>query len=428
MKISGIEKDGVCSEFDIAAGDELIEINGKRNLDCLDYLFYNSEENFTISIKKPDGEIIDYEIEKNTEEDLGLNFVDFEIKPKRCKNKCIFCFVDQLPKNMRKPLYLKDDDYRLSFISGNYITMTNLNECDVLRIIEQNLSPLYFSVHSVDRDIRKRLLGLQAYDNLEELIGRFSKAGITMHCQIVVCPGINDGADLIKSVNSLSKYYPNVKSVAVVPVGLTRHRQSLEKIMPVEEILAKETIKEIEKLENVFLKKFNDPFVFLSDEFYIKACLKIPPSDFYKEFSQIENGIGLIAKFKEEFMQALHEVKAKKVKNKYCIITGKSAEEFIKNLINEFDIKFNSKPDVIAVENNFFGNTVTVSGLLTGADIISQFNNQKYDKILLPKCLTKEFEDILLDDTTVKDLEKALNSKISLVEIDGGKFLEELIS
>lgn len=428
MKISGVEERGVCSELDINAGDELIEINGKKNLDCLDYLFYNSEENFILSVKKPDGEIIDYEIEKDSDEDLGLNFFDFEIKPKSCRNNCIFCFVDQLPKNMRKTLYFKDDDYRLSFILGNYITLTNLNKSDVERIIEQKLSPLYFSVHSMDKEIRKRLLNTKSYNNTEELIRTFSKAGIIMHCQIVMCPDINDGTDLINTVNSLSHYYPKIKSVAVVPVGLTKFRENLKLIKPVDEALAKKTIEEIENLQNGFIKKFNEPFVYLSDEFYIKAKVKIPPYNFYGEFCQIENGVGLLAKFKEEFLRALTEAKVKEIKNNCCVITGKSAEEFIKSLLKEFEIKFKNKPDVIAVENNFFGSTVTVSGLLTGTDIAAQFKNQKYDKVLLPKSLTKEFENVLLDDITISDLEKILKNKIDLVDIDGEKFLESLLN
>lgn len=427
MKICKIEKGSVCSELDICAGDELIEIDGKSNLDCLDYIFYNSEEFFTLSIKKADGEIIDYKIEKDSEEDLGLVFSDFEIKPKSCKNKCIFCFVDQLPKNMRKTLYFKDDDYRLSFISGNYITLTNIKKNDAERIIKQRLSPLYFSIHSMDKAIRNKLLGKES-DNPEELIKIFAKNGIEMHCQIVMCPGVNDGKDVINSVNILSKYYPNVKSVAIVPVGLTKFRDNLEKLKPVDKTSAASTITDIEKLQQIFIKKYEAPFVFLSDEFYIKAEKECPPYNFYGEFWQIENGVGMLAKFKEEFNRALQEVKIQQIKKNYCIITGKSTENFIKELLNGFKHKSGYMPDVIGVVNNFFGETITVSGLLTGTDIVAQFGGKKYDTVFLPKCLTKEFETVLLDDMQISDVEEKIKNKIKVIECSGAALVEALNS
>ena len=427
MLINKVLKKSVCSEFGIEPGDELIEINGKTP-DCLDYIFYNSEESFTLTVKKINGEIIDFVIEKDQDEDLGLEFSDFEIKPKSCKNRCIFCFVDQLPKKLRKPLYFKDDDYRLSFISGNYITLTNITQNDIDRIIAQRISPLYFSVHSLNKDIRRTLLGNKDFDKTEEIIEKFSKNGIIMHCQIVMCPCYNDGKDLIDSINGLSQYYPYVKTLAVVPVGLTKFREKLTPIKPVDTDLANLTIKNVEELQQKFLKKFNDPFVYLSDEFYVKAQINYPSYEFYGEFEQIENGVGLLAKFEQEFIIALDSAKSKKRNKKYCIITGMSSYNFIKKLIGKYAEKFDNIPDVLGIENNFFGTTVTVSGLITATDIITQFNNKKYDKVLLPKCMTKEFEEVFLDDLTAADLERAIDNKISLIDCDGEKLLNTLVS
>jgi len=430
MKISEVSKTGVCYELDININDELIKINGK-SFDCLDYIYYNSGEYVVLTIKKPDGEIIDFEIEKDENEDLGLSFLDFEIKPKACSNKCIFCFIEQLPKNLRKSLYFKDDDFRLSFISGCYITLTNLKRNDIQKIITQQLSPLYFSIHSMNKEIRQKMLNYKSDCDIEKLLELFSDNGIQMHCQIVVCKNINDGQNLIETVRALEKFYPNVKTVAIVPVGLTKYREKLTKLEPIDKESALSIILDIEKLQKGYIEKFNEPFVYLSDEFYVKADLPTKDYEFYGEFYQIENGVGLFAKFEREFNERFFEldynILNKNSNKNFCIITSVNAENFIKKLSEKLKAKLNCKIDVLAIKNNFFGNSVTVAGLICGCDIIEQFNNKHYDKVLLPKCLTKEFENVLLDDISVEKLERKINNKIELVAVDGQCFVNAFI-
>lgn len=422
MKISDISKVGVCSELDININDELIKINGK-DFDCLDYIYQNSKESVTLTIQKQSGDIIDFEIEKEEEEDLGLTFSDFEIKPKACLNKCIFCFIDQLPKNLRKSLYFKDDDYRLSFISGCYVTLTNLKKDDIQKIITQNLSPLYLSVHSLDKSIRQKMLNCKKDTDIEVLLNLFSKNNIQMHCQIVVCKNINDGRHLIKTIEGLSKFYPNVKTVAVVPVGLTKHRGGLEKIEGHDKESALSVICDIENLQQNYIKILSEPFVYLADEFYVLADMKAKDYNFYGEFYQIENGVGLFAKFEQEFSERLNEIEICDLNKSFCVITSIGARNFIQRLSKKIEAKLNCNIDVLPIKNNFFGASVTVAGLICGIDIIEQFNKKHYDKILLPKCITKEFEDVLLDNISIDRLEHELKNRVEVVPIDGEAFV-----
>jgi len=426
MKISDILKGGVCSELDININDELIKINGKA-FDCLDYIYHNTGEFVVLTIKKQSGETVEFEIEKEEEEDLGLTFFDFEIKQKACSNKCIFCFVDQLPKGMRKSLYFKDDDYRLSFISGAFVTLTNLKKNDIKKIIAQNLSPLYLSVHSLNKGIRQRMLNCKKDTDIESILKLFSKNSIQMHCQIVVCKNINDGVHLIETVNGLSKFYPNVKTVAVVPVGLTKHRAGLENLDEIDYEAALSVIFDIENLQQSFIKKFNEPFVYLADEFYVKAKKPVKEYSFYGEFYQIENGVGLFSKFEHEFFERFNELNSYQLNKNYCIITSVSAENFIKRLAKELEAKLNCNIDILAIKNNFFGQQVTVAGLICGCDIIEQFNKKSYHKVLLPKCITKEFEDVLLDNVSTKKLEHELKNKIEVVPVNGEAFIDAFI-
>ncbi|MCL1900786.1 MAG: DUF512 domain-containing protein [Firmicutes bacterium] len=427
MKISDVSKSGVCSELDICINDELIKINGK-DFDCLDYIYHNAEEFVILTIKKQSGEIVEFEIEKEQEEDLGLTFFDFEIKQKSCSNKCIFCFVDQLPKGMRKSLYFKDDDYRLSFISGCYVTLTNLTKSDIEKIITQNLSPLYLSVHSLNRIIRQKMLNCKKDTDIESLLKLFSDNNIQMHCQIVVCKNINDGRHLIETVQGLHSFYPNVKTVAIVPVGLTKYREGLVKLDEIDAESAMSVIFDIEQLQELFIKKTGEPFVFLADEFYVKAEQPIKDYNFYGEFYQIENGVGLFAKFEQEFYERINELKNCNLNKSYCVVTSVSAARFIKALSKELELKFNCTIDVLPIINNFFGQSVTVAGLICGCDIMEQFNDKLYDKVLLPKCITKEFEDVLLDDISIKRLEQELKNKIEVVPVDGGAFIDAFIN
>ena len=293
LKIKSVSKGTIGEEIGLKSGDVIVNFNKKGDADILDYLFFDASEEFTLTVQSDEG-ITDIDIEKYPEESLGLVFYDdsAQLKPKKCDNRCMFCFVDQLPKGMRNTLLIKDDDYRLSFVTGNYVTLTNITDYDIERIISRKLSPLYISVHATDDDVRRRLLGSKKAGGILNIIERLSGGGIVMHCQVVLCPQINDGEVLKKTVADLYKFYPAVKSLAVVPVGLTAFREGLPQILPLSKHDAQKAIE--------ICGGYTD-FAYCSDEMYIKAGIKLPPYEYYGEFEQIENGVGLIKKFEREF-------------------------------------------------------------------------------------------------------------------------------
>ena len=408
---------GIGQEIGLEPGDAILKING-RDADILEYLYYDAAEEFSLTVEKPGGKAEEYDIEKYSDEQLGLEFDESaEIVPKRCRNKCIFCFVDQLPKNLRETLYVKDDDYRLSFISGNYITLTNLGEEDINRILERKFSPLYISVHAADPEVRKKMLGNRFAGNVMELVERFSSHGIEVHCQIVLCPGVNDGKVLEDTVEKLHRFYPRVKSLAVVPVGLTKHRQGLAELKPVD---SEDGLKAIE-----LCGKYPG-FAYCSDEMYLRAGLELPPYESYGEFVQIENGVGLIRKFEREFDEVLSKVKPKK--RDVIVVTGKSSYPFIRSLVGRYQ-EVNDLPsvEVAAVENNFFGDSVTVSGLVTAGDIIAALGKSAAGKeVILPRCMLKQFEDVFLDGMSVAHLEKELGADVKVCDVSGYDFFDAL--
>lgn len=421
LKIKSVEENSLGEELGLKAGDAVIKFNEEPDIDILDYIYYDASESFTMSVKKSGGIIEEFDIEKYPEEEIGLDFdKSAEIKSAKCINKCLFCFVDQLPKKMRYTLYIKDDDYRLSFVTGNYVTLTNIKEKDILRIIDKKLSPLYISVHATDSKARCRLLGNKFAGNILEIIGRLAAAGITMHCQVVLCPGFNDGEILRKTIKELYKFYPAVKTLAVVPVGLTRHRERLFDINPVTKEIAAQTIK---------LCGYNDNnFVFCSDEMYLRAETELPSFESYGEFEQIENGVGLIRKFEKEFFDAFdNNIKPKK--RDIIIVTGQSALEFIGSLVKEFSKKYNFNTiETIGIQNYFLGENITVSGLITGGDIINQLGKKAAGKeVILPKCMLKEFENIFLDGMDINSLENQLGADVKVCEMQGYNFFDALI-
>ena len=408
-KIIAVQKGGIGEELGMEIGDELLGFNGEQIVDVLDYAFYDSQEEFTLNLRTKQGEKVDIDIEKEEDESLGLELDEsVQLEPMRCKNKCLFCFVDQLPKGMRDTLYVKDDDYRLSFVSGNYVTLSNIGQKELDRIAKLRLSPLYISVHAFDRDIKTKLVSNPESAKVFDKMDFLAKNGITMHTQIVLCKNLNDGKVLDKTLEELYKRYPSVKTVAVIPVGLTGHRQ---KLYPLESFGKEDAVKVIAQVED-FNKKAGGEFCWCSDEFYIKAEKQLPPYESYGDFDQIENGVGLCAEFEEEFLSALDEVGGSKAELNIASVTGQSFKDILKSLCEKLKDKYpNVNLRVKDIYNDFFGRSITVAGLITAGDIIKQFKDAP-EYTIIPSNMLREFTDTFLDGITVSELEKALGTHI----------------
>ncbi len=420
-QIELVQKGSIAERLGILPGDRLISINGNKIRDEIDLMYYSSDMISTIVVKRAEKKIsfeINDSITNNLEKSYGLGIILKPFKIKTCKNKCIFCFVSQLPKGMRKSLYIKDEDYRMSFLYGNYITLTNLSYADKKRIISQKLSPLYISVHSTNRDIRNRLLGNSDAPDILKEIKFFANNGIRMHAQIVLCPTINDGKNLEKTISDLYKFYPYVISIAVVPVGITKYTNRLVK--PVEKIDAINTIKIIQKFQNRFKKRYGEPIVYASDEMYIKAGIPIPPIRDYGDLAQIENGVGMIASF-------MHQARKIKIQKpfplskdnvpRFVTFTGVSFYPYLMKFIEKLK-DWGVDIEAFEIKNDFFGESVTVAGLLTGRDVMKFLTGKvKKDSILLiPDVVMKENEDIFLDDISKNDIEYVLGLKSLIIE------------
>lgn len=408
-KIIAVQKGGIGEEIGLEIGDELLGFNGEQIVDVLDYAFYDSQEEFTLNLRTKQGEKVDIEIEKEEDESLGLELDEsVQLEPMRCKNKCLFCFVDQLPKGMRDTLYVKDDDYRLSFVSGNYVTLSNIGQKELDRIAKLRLSPLYISVHAFDREIKTKLVSNPESAKVFDKMDFLANHGITMHTQIVLCKNLNDGKVLDKTLEELYKRYPSVKTVAVIPVGLTGHRQ---KLYPLESFGKEDAVKVIAQVEK-FNKKAGGEFCWCSDEFYIKAEKQLPPYESYGDFDQIENGVGLCAEFEEEFLSALDEVGGSKAELNIASVTGQSFKDILKSLCEKLKDKYpNVNLRVKDIYNDFFGRSITVAGLITAGDIIKQFKDAP-EYTIIPSNMLREFTDTFLDGITVGELEKALGTHI----------------
>ena len=408
-KIIAVQKGGIGEELGMEIGDELLGFNGEQIVDVLDYAFYDSQEEFTLNLRTKQGEKVDIDIEKEEDESLGLELDEsVQLEPMRCKNKCLFCFVDQLPKGMRDTLYVKDDDYRLSFVSGNYVTLSNIGQKELDRIAKLRLSPLYISVHAFDREIKTKLVSNPESAKVFDKMDFLANHGITMHTQIVLCKNLNDGKVLDKTLEELYKRYPSVKTVAVIPVGLTGHRQ---KLYPLESFGKEDAVKVIAQVED-FNKKAGGEFCWCSDEFYIKAEKQLPPYESYGDFDQIENGVGLCAEFEEEFLSALDEVGGSKAELNIASVTGQSFKDILKSLCEKLKDKYpNVNLHVKDIYNDFFGRSITVAGLITAGDIIKQFKDAP-EYTIIPSNMLREFTDTFLDGITVSELEKALGTHI----------------
>ncbi|MBI5740277.1 MAG: DUF512 domain-containing protein [Nitrospirae bacterium] len=408
--INNITEGSPAHETGLEKGDIILAINGDAVRDVIDYMFYTRDNTLNLKVQRSNRTHL-FRIKKKDEDSLGIELKSFKIKS--CRNRCIFCFVDQMPKGMRKTLYVKDDDYRMSFLYGNYITLTNLSEADKKRIIEQRLSPLYVSVHTTNHDLRKKVLGNARAENILKDVLELTAHKIKLHVQVVLCPGINDGEELSRTIKDLLKFYPYIASIAVVPVGLTKYKKS--QIRPFEKAEAVKVVETVKLARARFRKRHGDPVVYLADEFYIRAEMPAPPLKDYGDLPQIENGVGLVS----SFLQSAKKLKLpKKIEPlKAAVFTGASfmphLEDFAKkmNTIEGLDL------EVFKVENKFFGPTVTVTGLLTGKDIIKTIGGKtRADCLFVPNVTLKYGSDVFLDDFTLKDVEECLGMRVKAVD------------
>lgn len=421
-KITAIDKGSIGEELGLEVGDELIGFNGEKIVDILDYVYYDSQEFFTLNIKAKQGEVVDIEIEKDESETLGLTLDEsVELEPMRCKNKCAFCFVDQLPKGMRETLYVKDDDYRLSFVSGNYVTLSNIGQKELDRIVKLHLSPLYISVHAYDKDVKTKLVANPESAKVFEKMTYLAQRGILMHTQIVLCKDFNDGDILRQTLDELYKLSPMVQTVAIIPVGLTCHRQGLYPVKTFDKDSSGQVIDMVEK----FNAEVGGNFCWCSDEFYIKAERHLPSYVEYGDFCQIENGVGLCAEFVNSFDEALSQVNGSDKLLEIAVITGQSFKGILAQCVSRLKDKYpNVTARICDIYNDFFGRTITVSGLITPTDIIKQVKNMpKYT--IIPSTMLREFTDTFLDGYTVPRLEEELKSAIKVSQ--GGESFVKLI-
>jgi putative radical SAM enzyme (TIGR03279 family) len=420
--IKSIEPGSPADNRRISPGDRLVSVNGHQINDVLDYKFHTYDEKLLLELEKPGGRRKKVHLRKPEGMDIGLNFDTYLMDTARsCANKCLFCFVDQLPEGMRSTLYFKDDDARLSFLQGNYITLTNLLPREVQRIIDLHVSPINVSVHATDPQLRSLLLGNKNGGAGLEIMNRFSQAGIIMNCQIVCCPGLNDGRQLEKTMQDLTALYPQVPSVSIVPVGLTKHRQGLYALTPFDRQHALETVKQVEEFGRQCLEKYSSRIFFCADELYLKAGLPLPEDEFYEDYPQLENGVGLMRLLITEFESAV-KYEEKGEFTDFSVATGVSAAPFIDMLVKKAQQHL---PQICArvypIENDFFGHTINVAGLVTGGDIIKQLSGKELGKrLLIPRNMLRQGEGVFLDDVTVPELSERLGVPVRIVEQDGG--------
>jgi len=411
LEIESVVKCSIAEEFELSPGDHLLAVNGHLLRDIIDYSYYTAaEEELLLEIEKPDGEIWELEVEREAGEPLGLTFTPPE--PANCRNKCLFCFVHQLPKGLRKPLYVKDEDYRLSFLNGNYVTLANLKEDELARIVEQRLSPLYVSVHATNSQLREKLLGVNGIPPILEQLQKLAAARIRIHTQVVLCPGLNDGVELERTINDLASLYPTVVSLAVVPLGLTSHRKGLPALTPVDARYAADFIAAITPVAKAVHKKIGELFLFLADEWYLKAGVAFPPLKEYGDLPQIENGVGMVPLFMKDAKKTLRFAR-KLPPVRVTVVTGKSIFPLVENFVKALAVKSSLEIFPVAVENRLFGSSVTVTGLLCGADILDALKTlDPGSAVLIPDVMVKEGESLFLDDMSLTTLQELLGCPV----------------
>lgn len=429
--IKAIEPGSIAEELEIEVGDQLININGQPVVDIIDYMFLTNDEEIEVEIEKADGERWVLEIEKDYDEPLGIEFENPIIDDaKRCSNKCLFCFIDQLPKNMRSSLYFKDDDSRLSFLQGNFVTLTNLKDTDIDRIIRYRISPINVSVHTTNPELRVKMLGNRFAGHIMERLKRLTEGGITVNAQIVLCPGYNDGEELKRTLMDLMSLSPQLNSVAIVPIGLTKHREHLIEMKGFDAQSAKSTIDLVHEFQRQALKKLKTRFAFLADEFYILAQEEFPTDAEYENYIQHEDGVGMIRKLMTEVNKALlQDNYQSEVPRKVVLVTGVAAAPYLEQIaqmIQSHDPKI--QIGVLKIDNRFFGEKITVAGLVTGKDIMEQSVEQAHildasDVILMPEAMFRAQDDVLLDDVSIENLRQFFSRPVLRVNNTGEALL-----
>lgn len=404
----------------------MISINASPVVDMIDYEFLTAESKLEVVVESADGILRTIHIIKSEYEPLGLSFATSLMSPMRtCHNHCIFCFVDQMPKNVRSSLQVKDDDWRLSFIMGNYVTLTNVNDAEFDRMIARRVSPVYVSVHATNPLIRQKMMANKDAGKLLERLTKLKEAGLRFHAQIVLCPGINDGAVLDQTLHDLSALYPAAQSVAIVPVGLTKFRDGLTPLRMFTPTESAGLVAYIEQLQEEYRSKYDTSFVYLSDEWYLKACLPIPETDTYEDYVQIENGVGLLRLFADDFIAALDQHKPLKTPKTISVAGGMAAYPFFRELYKQL-LPYHVSTDLFPIENNYFGKSINVAGLITGRDLIAQLKGKiATQTLLIPHNMLREQDDIFLDGITLTEAEKEL--QIAILPFYDGTDLIEII-
>jgi len=415
LVVKDVASDSIAAELGVERGDTVLQINGTDIKDIIDYKFYSADENLQVLLQKNDGERWLLEIEKDFDESLGIDFRGDGIgRTRRCRNKCVFCFVDQMPARMRPSLYVKDDDYRLSFAQGNFITLTNAGTAELERIAGMRLSPLYVSIHTVNPALRQKIMGHPGAGRIMEQLNFLARAGIEMHTQAVLCPGLNDGAELERTIRELGSLWPAVRSLAVVPVGLTAHRRGLHHLRPYRQEEARTVVKQVQHRQKEFISRYGYPLVFAGDEFYLTAGIPVPPAARYGGFPQTENGVGLVRLFKDQWSKVrrkLPRAAAKPVR--VAVVTGLLAGPLLRQVADELNRIGQVEVLPYVLKNNFFGHNVTVAGLLTGQDLINGLTGHELgEKVLIPSVMLREGDATFLDDVTVDEISRRLGTPV----------------
>jgi putative radical SAM enzyme (TIGR03279 family) len=423
-RIHKVQPNSLAEELGLTSGDDLVRVNDVTIRDLVDLQFAMAAEEIELEVKKASGEIWIVEVDKLYDEDLGVEWEHPTLdRVKLCHNKCVFCFVDQIPSNMRQTLNVRDDDYRLSFLHGNFVTLTNVKQDDLDRIIQLKMSPLNISVHTTNPELRVRMLANRRSGEILQQISYLAEHQIVMNTQVVLCPEWNDGPELDRTIEDLATFYPHVQSLSVVPVGLTKHRRGLHKLRPCTSVEADRTIHQITRWQEKLRTELGVSFVHAADELYVMAKRDVPPKEYYDDFGQIENGVGVIRTFLEEISQAKQScVRLSPVPNRSVgIVTGVSAQQVIQDITTDITKEHSVQCTVFPVTNNFYGTNVTVTGLLTATDIIDHLRGHVdgLDTILLPDIMLKDDDDVFLDDLRVSDVEEALQTRVTVVPATG---------
>ena len=429
--IFDVEKGSIADKKGIKPGDSLVSIGKNEIFDVLDFRFWQQSTRLVLHTIDTKGKKHTIRVKKDEFEELGLIFETYLMdKQHSCKNKCIFCFVDQLPKGMRESLYFKDDDTRLSFLFGNYVTLTNITEHEIERIIKMHISPINVSVHTTNPELRVKMMANPNAAKALDILKRFADANISLNCQLVLCPGINDGAELERSLEDLGKLAPALGSIALVPVGLTKHRENLYPLTPYTQEGARAVIETANRYGEKFLNELGCRTVYCADEFYIKANLPLPEYSYYEDFPQLENGVGLIRSMESEIGYCIQDAEKSDKALTVSIATGVDAAPFVEKEAERLKSVFpNFTVQVFAIKNDYFGHTITVAGLVTATDIIAQLKSKALgEHLILPDVMLRHETDKFLDDLAISDVESALNIPVRICKADGEGLFEVIES